>query len=350
MKILSNLSRPLIYASVSLLLMIVSFLSHAQKPTASALDDPSGSASSSQSACCGYWAAIELGNGLTTYSASNVFRSQACDIANDHVWKYVESIIGHKEKGGAFVIYCKSTRQEIEDKIRAPASYRLVKQWNIPDDPVITGGSSNDGQSSAAVSGNGTSSPDSSNNDDSDRANERTRLFNQQNGRTTVINPDGSRTTKLVRKPGESEEDFRARQRAVAYEDQKRNGTNDDAAWTEEDGKKYTQGKKGHWEIKSFTNDGACINQMQLTIGYGSACIVNEKGLGDYKGTFLELTNSSSKYPFYYGLSGVFNKMVKPNEKITEDLHMYQPIDPAKKAKEPNTVVDIMVKYWVETP
>jgi hypothetical protein len=215
-------------------------------------------------------------------------------------------------------------------------------------------GSSNAGTEESRTASRDTSAPgtpDATDTDDSDRASERTRLFNQQSGRTTVVNPDGTQSTKLVRRDGESDEDFRARERAALFNAQKNSKVapdgSVDSAWTEADGKKYTQGKKGLWVVGSFRVIWVCADKMFMTTGYVQACVVDENGRGASKGTFLEIRNSSDEFPVYYGLSGVFNKKVGPRETVTEDLHMYVPIDPAKRARMPDTEVEILVKYWV---
>lgn len=309
--------------------------------------------------CCSYWAGTKL-LGSKEYAATTVFRSQRCDIYDDHVLKYVISVIG-ENPGGNFGLQCKDTREEVERIITPPASsgYRLIKQWNIPDDPAFGGGGGSGGSTKSYSNGNSSprtnseSSQNSSDTDDSERANERTRLFNQQNGRTSGVNPNGTQNTEIVRKDGESDEDFRARQRTALYNAQKNSkiapdGTVDSAAWTETDGKKYTQGKKGHWIVASFKATAWCAGKMFMATGYVDACVVDEKGSGSFKGTFLQIKNSSDKYPVYYGLSGVFNKKLEPHESFTEDLVMYMPINPNKKAQMPDTVVEILIKYWVE--
>jgi hypothetical protein len=290
--------------------------------------------------------------GSKEYAATNVFCSQRCDIYDDHVLKYVTSIIG-KPDNGSFGLQCKDTREEVEKIVTPPAGsgYRLVKQWTIPDDPAFGGGGSS-GITRSTSRANSESKQNSSDTDDSERANERTRLFNQQNGRSSTINPDGTQSAKLVRREGESEEDFRARERAALFNAQKNSKIapdgSVDSAWTEANAKKYTQGKKGHWAVASFKATAWCADKMFMATGYVDACVVNASGSGSFKGTFLRIQNSSDNYPVYYGLSGVLNKKLEPHQIYTEDLAMYVPIDPAKRAKMPDTVVEILVKYWVE--
>src|SRR5205085_12446133 len=79
-----NLRDSLLYAAFFILLvMSLPLASYAQKPTASALHNPSSSTSSSEGACCGYWAAVmrqqrSAGSNQTPYAASNAIRSQLC--------------------------------------------------------------------------------------------------------------------------------------------------------------------------------------------------------------------------------------------------------------------------------
>ncbi len=240
--------------------------------------------------CCSYWAGTKL-LGSKEYAATTVFRSQRCDSYDAHVFNYVKSIISEDATGGSFGLQCKDTREEVERIITPPAGsgYRLVKQWTIPDDPTFGGGSSESSQSkeNSTPRVDNETKQNSSDTDDTERSNERTRLFNQQNGRTTVVNPNGSTTTKLVRRDGESDEDFQARQRTALFNAQKNSKIapdgSVDSAWTEADGKKYTQGKKGHWAVASFKATAWCADKMFRATGYVDACVVNEKGSGSFQ-------------------------------------------------------------------
>jgi len=94
--------------------------------------------------CCGYWAAVWLGDlriDPHPYRVSNVFRSAPCwHPGNDNynVLTYVNSVIGPSPRDGAFSLRCKPTRNEMEQEIKAPPSYRLVSTWSIPDDPNVS--------------------------------------------------------------------------------------------------------------------------------------------------------------------------------------------------------------------
>ena len=304
----------------------------------------------------GYWAALmwyPQEGGVTPYAVSNIFRARDCVDYSGVVLKYVKSKIEipHPE---TFSLICYSTYEETANKLRAPASYQVRTRWTIPD----MGGESSTSGSGVGSTGNGSNSnPQSSDNEPTDadgqtRADERTRLFNQQNGRSSAVNPDGTQSTKLVRRQGESDEDFRERERAALFNAQKNSKIapdgSADSAWTEADGKKYTQGKKGHWVVGSFKATAWCADKMFMATHYVDACVVNASGSGSFKGTFLRIQNSSDNYPVYYGLSGVLNKKLEPHQTYTEDLAMYMPIDPSKRARMPDTVVEILVKYWVE--
>jgi hypothetical protein len=345
----------LLYAALSILFVVgISIQSYTQAMTvgsAERTDTPSAQGT-------GYWAALmwypQEGH-VTPYAASNVFRARGCPsyaTENGEVLKYVKSKI-EMPYPQMLVLICNWTYEETANKLRLPAEFQLRTRWTIPD---MDGGGSSNSDSGAGSTDNGSdSSSQSSSNTTTDvdsRTDERTRLFNQQNGRTTAVNPDGTQSTKLVRRDGESEEDFRARERAALYNAQKNSKIAPDgsveSAWTEADAKKYTQGKRGHWAVGSFKASAWCADKMSITTRYVDACVVDSKGEGAFKGTFLQVRNSSLEYPVYYGLSGVLNKKAAPGQTVTEDLHMYLPIDSTKRGQTPDTVVEILVKYWVE--
>lgn len=257
----------------------------------------------------GYWAALMWypnEGDITPYAVSNIFRARGCADNSGEVLKYVKSKI-EIAYPKTFYLICYPTYEETASKLKAPARYQVRTNWTIPD--MDGSGSSKSG-----------SAVDSTDDED-----------NESDGEADS-DPPSSNTTANAQKNSK-----------IAP-----NGSVDSSAWAEEDGKKYTQGQKGHWEEASFKATAWCADKMSMKTGYVDACVVDEHGKGAFKGTFVEIRNSSPNYPVYYGLSGVLNKKAGPQEIVTEDLHMYVPIDPAKRAQMPDTVVEILVKYWVE--
>lgn len=344
-----------LYAAFFTLFMTsLPLVSYAQKPTASALDNPSAS--------------------TTTQPSRNADTSSSVSAPKDSCVSY--------ESDGKCAAHCTSLNSDGTCASVTISSFVMLQRRSLeypstaPEKSISTSQNyplpnTKDDEAKAnertrlfnEQNGRTTSNSTEASKNKSD-GDERARLFNQQNGRITVVNPDGSQSVKLVRRGGESDDDFRARVRTEMFNQQKKDSTipyadervippdrlNNSSTWTEEDGKKYTQGVKGRWEIRAFKATAWCADRMFMATGYVDACVVDENGKGAFKGTFLAIQNSSFRYPVYYGLSGVFNKMVGPGGKVTEDLHMYRAIDPAKRTNEPDTVVDVMVKYWVETP
>jgi hypothetical protein len=227
----------------------------------------------------------------------------------------------------SFYMVCKPTPEELAQKLKAPASYQIRTNWNISD------------MGAAPSKGSASSTPSEETAESESESEEEA---------TGPINPDGTQN-RLVRRRGESQAAFLLRKKAALRSRVKiAPAGSTDSSFTEEDAKEYTDGKKGHWMTGTFKATAWCSDKMALTTGYVDACVVDEKGEGAFKGTFLEIRNSSSDYPVYYGLSGVINKKVEPGEKETEDLHSYVAIDPSKRAQQPDTVVSIVVKYWKE--
>lgn len=92
--------------------------------------------------CCGYYGAVwwDLSVDPHPYKVSNAFRSVPCVGGNDSYspLKYAESIIGPSENGVRFFLVCKPSRNEAEQALKAPPSYRLISTWSIPDDPHVS--------------------------------------------------------------------------------------------------------------------------------------------------------------------------------------------------------------------
>lgn len=68
-----------------------------------------------------------------------------------------------------------------------------------------------------------------------------------------------------------------------------------------------------HWAVATYHPTGWGSQHMFVQT-YGQATVVNQSGEPTNTGDFLEITNSSRKFPLYYGLSGVVNSEVPPTQ------------------------------------
>jgi hypothetical protein len=96
------------------------------------------------------------------------------------------------------------------------------------------------------------------------------------------------------------------------------------------------------WQKDSFKVTCGGSNRLFLSTS-ATAFVANTKGNPSCTGKFLHISNASRKYPIYYGLSGVLNKVVPPSETVVEELSIFR-----GKGDNRPTVVDLFVKFHKE--
>jgi hypothetical protein len=94
------------------------------------------------------------------------------------------------------------------------------------------------------------------------------------------------------------------------------------------------------WLTAVYHPSGWGSNRMFLET-YGNATVVNSHRDPTNYGGFLEITNGSSKFPLYYGLSGVINGRVDPLRSNLVDLVL----DRSQRNKDIPTYVDLVVRW-----
>ena len=112
--------------------------------------------------------------------------------------------------------------------------------------------------------------------------------------------------------------------------------------WLYVDAERYKlkEGCNGHFKADNFRVSSWGSNKMFINT-YLSAFISNSKGDPSTTGGYLRIYNASSKFPAYFGLSGVMNQKIEPGQ----TQMIYLPIYRSKNDYRP-TVIDVFLRWW----
>jgi hypothetical protein len=102
--------------------------------------------------------------------------------------------------------------------------------------------------------------------------------------------------------------------------------------------------EKGHWVTKSF--NVSCMTDRGLSKETYVIAAVGSQSMGgdDCFGSYLHISNRSSKYPVYFGLNGVLNDHLEPKQ--AKVIHLL--VDQPKNKIKVSVVANLYLKYWVE--
>ena len=110
----------------------------------------------------------------------------------------------------------------------------------------------------------------------------------------------------------------------------------------EDEPKKLSE--RGHWVSKSFNiscmTDNGLSKETYVTAAVGS----QSAGGDDCFGSYLHISNRSSKYPVYFGLNGILDDHLGPKQAKVIRLPVNQPKNKIKVS----VVAALSLKYWVD--
>src|SRR5579871_4956335 len=126
------------------------------------------------------------------------------------------------------------------------------------------------------------------------------------------------------------------------YSGGSRSANSDPIAKSDDEPKKPSE--KGHWVTKSF--NVSCMTDRGLSKETYVIAAVGSQSAGgdDCFGSYLHISNRSSKYPVYFGLDGVLNDHLEPKQAKVIHLPVNQPKNKIKVA----VVANLYLKYWVD--
>lgn len=197
------------------------------------------------------------------------------------------------------------------------------------------------------------------NREEEERARERTRAYNEQKNR--------GRGTASSAEEGTLSNDADARTRAFNQQKAQQNNQNPDDGIPDmyySDGTKIPRPdrfrreydwiiqpnkekglteNKGSWRVANvMVNCGGIGGIAGENDSYLLATVVNAKGNPSCMGGYLEVQNTSSQYPVYYGMSTVLNEELKPGESRMIMLSIYR-----TKRDKRMTRVPLKILWWV---
>lgn len=99
-------------------------------------------------------------------------------------------------------------------------------------------------------------------------------------------------------------------------------------------------GEKGHW-VDTEMNVTCNVNNFRNSSI--SALLVNEPGVANCNGTFVEFLNPDKTHPFFYGFAGVVNERMEANS--TRDIRWPAPYL-YKDRPNPAFVARVLIRYF----
>ncbi len=102
--------------------------------------------------------------------------------------------------------------------------------------------------------------------------------------------------------------------------------------------------EKGHWASKSF--NVSCMTDQGLSKETYVTAVIGSQSAGgdDCFGSYLHISNRSSKYPAYFGLNRVLDDHLEPKQAKVIRILVNHPRNKIKVS----VVATLYLKYWVD--